>query len=265
MKKKFVEVKIVGYPGESKNPYKYTTLHFAWVALSKERRLQVSSITGCREVLSHYAFSSVAGNAEHKTLSVDFSKMRVLLVRDHSNVLEYKKRLFNGKAILNLLESINGWEKSVITTVSHPYYDDAWLLTGAKEWIAQPQALSLAMWIMRFTSENGPFNVNSVADLKKDLVKYKEKVEKHLVDIRNNDNGKYLRWFCERMFIFVENYNEIFKDIDFNKAWFDIPTFGVDFSEESGFMTFSEGAAGYSPAIKAAQKRFCALCDKYIK
>jgi len=263
MKKQLIKVE--AYPTESPVPYKKATFCQAWVSISETgKRKQVTPNVSCREALIRRAWDSFNGRVDSNSLTpVDFSKTRLLITKDPEDVAEFKKRLFNGKAALNLLEDINGWTRSTITTVSHPFNKNVWLLTGPKEWMSQPQLTSLATWIIRLAAKDGPFEVDSVANFKKSLYKLKQDVHSGIRQV-TDDNRLFLNAFYEKMFVLLGNHKEIFKDINLMTAWAAVSE-NQHFGVYSGFHSFILGNAVYSAEIIEAKKRFTALCAEQIK
>jgi hypothetical protein len=172
-------------------------------------------------------------------------------------VEDFKRKLFNGKAALNLLEGLAGWKKSTITTVKHSNYSHAWLLTGPEEWLSQPQLLSLATWVLRLAGFSGPLNVESYDHLEKSFFDLLQDDHRG-----NSDTKTYCNEFWNKAFVLVKYHKEIFDGISMKDAW---PKDGDSgFGAYSGLLTFCRSDASYSRKVQAAQKRFSELCGKYL-
>lgn len=237
-----------------KSGYQITNINFSFVSGPEYQRKQLITALTCREEVN-MAVHDFASNIREGNF--DFSKLRLLIVYDPGNIDNFKKNLFNGKAALNVLEGINGWSTSKITTVKHPMYNNAWLLTGPKEWLEQPQLLSMATWIMRLAATNGPLNTENFDQLEGSL-----HAKLPMGGSHHSDVGTYLVEFWDKIYIILKYYKEIFGDIDHKKAWVDVEreSFGI----VSGLLTFVRNRAKYSASIMAAQKRFVGLCEKHL-
>lgn len=249
-------IQITPMDNASKSGYQITNINFSFVSGPEYQRKQLITSLTCREevnrVVHDFANDKKEGN-------FDFSKLRLLIVYDPGNVDSFKKNLFNGKAALNVLESINGWNPSKITTVKHPMYNNAWLLTGPKEWLEQPQLLSMATWIMRLAATNGPLNTEGFDQLEGSLY---ANLPKDGRSSGSSDVGTYLVEFWDKVYIILKYYKEIFGEIDHKKAWIDVNS--DMFGSISGLLTFVRNKASYSKAVVAAQKRFLELCREHL-
>lgn len=155
-------------------------INFAFVSAEDEikdgqkSKKQISKFVTCREQLCEMPRSFL-----HKTdiyqmfpfskYTLDMTKLRLLIgIRDDK---PYKKEhVFSAKRVINMLEEEAGWEKSIITTVKHPAFEDSinfWMLTGPEKWIRVPQMLSLVCLIIRLGCKFGPFNATNMKDLNK--------------------------------------------------------------------------------------------------
>ncbi len=259
-KKQLIQVKEM--PGASKVYYRLGSINFAYVSSPATGRTQITDLMTCREGVLKKAWHAMNDYEQNKDVpSFDFSKLRLLIAHDPSDFAEFRRRLFSGKAALNVLEKINNWEPSSITTVKHSTYSNAWLLTAPAEWMSQPQLLSLATWIIRLVAVEGPVNTDNYDALEASLFNILTKVGKGAA--ATTDNNTYLKAFWNKMYIVLKYYKEIFGDMDLAKAW---PK--VDEHEylhiNGGMQTFVEESTTYSKHVRAAQKRFDELCGKYL-
>jgi hypothetical protein len=251
-KKKLIRVKALDGQRRGSNPYDMSTISFGFVSSPDPERVQASSLHTCRETLAGEAMRSFNKMRESSSIAdIDFNKFRLLVVYDPSDFDKFRSCLFSGKAGLNLLENIAGWENSKITTVKHQHYKNAWLLTGPKEWMSQPQLVSLSSWLLRIAAYNGPLKVGS----------FKEMCE-HLESLYNGSGSNDRRWcklFVPRLKCFLENLDEIFKGMDLNKAWKHRDSFG----SYSGLYSFFEGyAKDYSKDASEAYQRFRKIYER---
>jgi hypothetical protein len=213
----------------------------------------------CREYVNFTVWASYRNTQrsqffpEHKRY-VDFETTRILFVYSPHTVKEFKDKLFNGKAALNLVENVAGWTPSKITTVVHNYYKNAWLLTGPKEWMSQPQLVSLMTWIMRLSS----FDKVDVSNYDA----FEASVRKASISRGSTDAATYASKFWNIMYIMMKYNKEIFDGITLDRAW---PEKIDDyFGQKSGLLSFVTEKADYSKYVKEAYKRFKDLCEKHL-
>jgi len=249
-------------PGAPKSDYRMSNFNFAFVSSPEAGRQQATKCTICREYVNRAVMSSVTKvSVEHhkpgKYPEIDMEKLRLLIIHDPEDLKAFKTRLFNGKAILNLLEGINGWKPSTITTVKHENYNNVWLITGPKEWMSQPQTLSIATWMLRLAAYNGPIDVDNYKNFESNL--------KNLLNenCNSSDVSNYLIKGWNRIYPFIKYHDEIFEGMDLETAWKHTNTH--TFMVRSGFFTFTDGKPTYSEAAVAAQERFKAVCEKYFE
>lgn len=254
-------IKVVGRGDSSRASYGYSAINFAFVSSPADGRKQATSTMTCREYVNRAAWasankSSVGQHNAEADAPIDFDRLRILIVHDPRGVDAFKSRLFNGKAALNLLEKFNKWKPSTITTVNHSVYDNAWLLTGPKQWMDNPQMLSLATWVLRLSANYGPLDVKSFDAYEKNLRLLANKPEE------SSDTGTYCRAFCHKIYVLMKYHDEIFGKVDHKTAWVavDNACFGV----YSGLLTFVEGKARYSQAVRDAYNRFNKLCGQHL-
>lgn len=247
--------------GGGDGSYGFSSMNFAFVSNPAQGRKQISATMTCREYVNRTVWGAANGRNTGQynpetDLPFDFTRLRLLIAQDTRDVDSFKRKLFNGKAALNLLESIGNWKRSTITTVIHSKYSNAWLLTGPEEWISQPQLLSLCTWILRLASHSGPLAVDSY-----------DALESNLFNIQKDHSGgsdkySYCRQFWDKMYMLVKYHKEIFAGMGFQESWqiTDTDHFGI----YSGFSSFCGKDATYSKHVIAAQKRFHELCGKHL-
>ena len=241
--------------------YGYTAINFAFVSSPTDGRRQATSTMTCREYVNRAAWAAankefVGQHTPGEDAPIDFDRLRLLVVHDPSGVDAFKNKLFNGKAALNLLEKFNNWKPSTITTVNHAHYKNAWLLTGPKEWMAHPQMLSLATWVLRLSASAGPLDVKSFGSYENNLQKLSTKRDT-IADI-----STYCNRFWNKLYVLMKYYTEIFGKMDHKDAWVKVrsPSFGV----YSGLLNFVEGNAHYSDAIESAYSRYKKLAGQHL-
>jgi hypothetical protein len=258
-KKQLIQIK--EFPDSLKPGYSLGTICFAYVSSPATGRTQATELMTCREYVMKKVWHAVNDYGQDKKIPpLDLSKLRLLIAHDPSNIEDFRRKLFSGKAALNVLEKINGWSPSNITTVKHPHYNNAWLLTAPVEWMSQPQLLSIATWIIRLIAKDGPVNTDSYDTLEADLLKISGKFKN---GNGSSDNSSYLNVFWDKLYIVLKYYREIFGDIGLKEAW---PS--VDEHEyvhvSGGLLTFAESNVKYSDHVIKAQKRFRALCKDHL-
>ena len=255
-KKQLIQVK--GLPGGSSPGYSMSSINFAFVSAPTPERVQLTELMTCREyVLKKIWHAANNYNQKNESPPFDLLNMRLLIVHDPSDITKFKQRLFSGKAALNVLEKINNWESSTITTVKHSYYKNAWLLTGPSEWMSQPQLLSLSTWILRLSMMEGPLDTDNYDTLESNLYSILQK------DKRGSDNYLYLRNFWDKMYVLMKYHREIFEDGDLHKAW-PGEDFGKNVHINGGIQTLVENNISYSKYATEIQKRFRGLCKKHL-
>lgn len=264
-KKQLVQVK--GLPGSTRPPYSLGSINFAYVSSPATGRSQVTELITCREYVMKKVWHAV--NEYQQNMEVpplDLSKLRLLIVHDPQDSEGFRRRLFSGKSALNLLEKFNNWSPSTITTVRHQYYKNAWLLTSPAEWMSQPQLLSLATWILRLISKDGPINTDNYDVFESELFQIKEKafIGNGAGGIeRTPDNGSYLKAFWDKLYIIMKYHNEIFKDVGLLDAWPSVEKHDY-IHVNGGLLTFVNEDANYTEYARASQKRFFELCNKHL-
>jgi hypothetical protein len=231
-------------------------------------RYQASGEMTCREYFNRAVkeFVNNETSGPHhifgKDAPIDLEKLRILVLTSADGVKEYKKKLFNAKAALNRLEEMAGFEStSKITTVKHKNFSNAWLITGPKEWMSQPQLLSLATWILRVVNRYGPINVNSYDTVEESFrLMYEHKETSNLM---TNDVTSFCKMFWDKMYVLLKYRKEIFDKIKIQDAW--SKEKGTNFSVYSGFYSFiTEAELLYNPHVTRAQSKFRKLCNKHL-
>lgn len=249
--------------------YEYTNMNFVFVSNPENGRTQCGKLMTCRENVNKAVSNSMdAGNAGSKE-QIDFEKLRLLIVKDvKEDYDEFKARLFSGKALLNRYEEEAGWEPSKITTVKHKCHKNAWLLTGPKEWMSQPQLLSIVTIFMRIMSVHGPLKVDtfqeaedSLRQLHLNYIKAKGAIKKGDLFNYYPDIENYLK-YLDDIKIVVTNSEEVFAGINLRKAW-SAPDNAGSFSVQSGLLSFLNGTTlNYNSSVGSLQKRFKKLKEK---
>lgn len=260
IKKQLIQVKEKPYT--EKSHYRLSSIHFAYVSSPATGRMQITDSMTCREYVMQKVWYAVNNYDQDNDLPpFDFSKLRLLIVYDPSDVADFRRKLFSGKAALNVLEKINNWDQSSITTVKHKYYSNAWLLTSPAEWMSQPQLLSLMTWIIRLSAIDGPINTDSYDAMEYSLLEILKKTRN--TDNVTSDNLTYLSLFWDKMYVILKYYKEIFDGADLKTAWPNVDKH--DYLHVNGGMkTFTEDIVEYSKYASESQKRFKELCDKYL-
>jgi hypothetical protein len=255
-KKQLVQIK--AFPGSSAPQYSLGSVNFAYVSSPATGRVQITELMTCREYVIKKVWHAVNDYEQNKNVpAFDLSKLRLLIAHDPSNFDDFRRRLFNGKAALNLLEKFNDWSPSTITTVKHPHYKNAWLLTAPAEWMSQPQLLSIATWVLRLLSNDGPINTDNYDAFEAGLIQIKSKGGS------TSDNYSYLNVFWDKLYITMRYHKEIFGDISLSDAWPGVDT--TDYLHiNGGLQTFAEEHVGYTKNVETAQKRFRALCKEHL-
>jgi hypothetical protein len=215
-------------------------------------RTQVTAVTSCREILCDRFGNSFRIDDEPK---IDTEKMRLLVIGVlGADKEEHKEKLFSGKAALNLLESINKWPESKIATVNHEIYEDAWLITGPKEWISCPQMLSIATWILRLCAKYGPAETENLEDFKKWLDNIAEQRPRDSYGYVHSDISTDLEFIKDKLFTLIESYDEVFAPFSMESVW-RIEDAYHNFGIESGFRTFLSSKP-HTREARLAQKIF---------
>ena len=265
-KKKLIKVDCT-YEGSE--GYEYTNMNFTFVSSPENGRMQCGKLMTCRENVNKAVANNMAASDTGSKEQIDFEKLRLLIVKSvKDNYDDFKMKLFSGKALLNRYEEKAGWEPSKITTVNHKCHKNAWLLTGPKEWMSQPQLLSIATIFMRIMSIHGPLNVDTFEGAEDSL----KKLYDDYVDAKSNlkkgehfsyypDIENYLK-YLEDIKTLVTNSEEVFADIDLKKAWAAPDRIG-SFSVQSGLLSFLNGTTlNYNDNVGSIQKRFVKLKKK---
>ncbi|RLD63282.1 MAG: hypothetical protein DRI84_09875 [Bacteroidetes bacterium] len=260
-KKKLIRVHNRAKKGTTyKESYKYSSINFAFVSSPENGRKQATCLMTCREYVNRAALGAATGTGDpnhdvNSDAPIDFDRLRLLIVHDPEGWEEFRTKLFNGKACLNLLEKVNKWKPSTITTVKHDTYDHAWLLTGPKEWMSQPQMLSLATWILRLAATSGPIETANFDAFEDDL-------ENRINMQSGSDVGLYLESFWDKLYILTKYHDQIWEGVDKDKAWINVDpdSFGI----YSGLLNFVSKTPTYSNCVQITQKRFFALCKEHL-
>ena len=261
--------------------YEHTTMNFALVSSPATGRKQCTKAMSCREELNKAVSLKIdhsptllkignnapvpVKNTSGKSNSpVDFEKLRLLIIKSvGTNYEDFKTKLFSGKALLNCYERKAGWDTSTITTVKHPYYKQVWLLTGPKEWMSQPQLLSVATFFIRLMSVHGPVETDTFEGAEKSLRKL---YSNHMNKLNNRKEGEpYFNHYpdiesylghMDEIKLLVLNMDRIFK-MSIEQAWEDNEKVGRGFGVKSGILSFfGDGPLNYNSNVDNARRTF---------
>lgn len=246
--------------------YEYTSMAFTFVSSPENGRMQCYKPMTCRESVNKAVSNNMAAGKTDIKEQIDFEKLRLLIVKNIKEDYDtFKERLFSGKALLNRYEEKAGWEPSRITTVKHEFYKNAWLLTGPKEWMSQPQLLAIATMFIRVMSVHGPLKVDTFQEAEDSL---KELYSGYMRTKNNIKEGDYFEYYSDienylkymdNIRILITNAEEMFSNITLEKAWEDNSA-GGSFSIQSGLLSFFNGTTlTYNDSATIAQNRFAKL------
>jgi hypothetical protein len=252
--------------GTAQQAYAFSSINFAFISSPTHNRRQASAFMTCREHFNRtfWNFMNKEKGYHYDPATdppIDTEKLRLLILftPQDEKVEQFKSKLFNGKACMNILEKINGWKPSTISTVKHSMFKHAWMLTGPREWLFQPQLLSLATWVIRLSAVHGPIVANSFTEYELALKKIAENPP---TSNNNADSTSYVRSFWNKIYVLLKYHNEIWKDMNFKKGWC-IKT-DKNFGVQSGLSTFINRQIEYSKDVRNAADRFNDLCKEYI-
>lgn len=253
---------------ESNEDYSRPAVNFAFVSSPATDRTQCTGLVTCRETLNNVGHliktkTVCSYHNYEQDAPVDFEKLRLLIVKDptRDDEHDFKIKLFSGKTLLNHYEKRAGWGLSKITTVKHPNYKNAWLLTGPKEWMSQPQLLSIATIFIRLMSIHGPLNMNGTFQQAKDSLKelydnYIESKKNEKIFNYYSDIEHYLV-HLDNIELLITNTEEVFSDISLDEAW--LADKNSCFSIYSGISSFFKTHLVYNKKIDIIQKNFAVL------
>ena len=266
-KKKLLKVKAIS--GTKPTTQGYDNLPTSAIMFSmagrieNDERAQCTSWAYCRETLIREVSENIKGVKSGKVKltidQIDPNRLRLLIL--FKNTPAFKEKLFSGKRALNLLERAAGWEgRSVITTVNHEVYDkNVWLVTGPSEWMAYPQMLSLATWILRLATGYGPLDTTNLSSFEKQL--------KGLYSSKGDSSSdlRYAGSFWNRAYILAKYYKDVFAKIAGDDAWSfsDAEEVGV----YGGMMTLVESpktTTYYKSVVAEAHNNFIQLCKNHL-
>lgn len=264
--------------------YEHTTMNFALVSSPATGRKQCTKAMSCREELNkavslkidHSPTLLKIGNNDpvpvkntsgESNSPVDFEKLRLLIIKSvDANYEDFKTKLFSGKALLNCYERKAGWGTSTITTVKHPNYKQVWLLTGPKEWMSQPQLLSVATFFIRLMSVHGPIEMDTFEQAEMGL---KELHFNHMEKLNNRKEGvSYFNHYpdiesylghIDEIKLLVLNMDKIFK-MSIEQAWEDNKRVGRGFGVKSGILSFfGNEPLNYNDNVDNARRTFAEI------
>ncbi|RLF86843.1 hypothetical protein DRN34_02855 [Thermococci archaeon] len=264
-KKKLIRVK--KWRKDSNNGYGYEKAQFAWMSPPIDGvRKQITPFVYCRERVTAYAHAGMNDINYNEFISgtdiFDKEKLRVLIARDPRDFDDFRTKLFNAKAVMNIYEDIAGWEKSKITTVKHEVRDNVWLLTGPKEWLMCPQMVSAFTFILRTLSEYGPIDIDDGIDSVEQ--EFDRLYKKFSGSIGNDDINCYLKFFRKHLYILMKYHKELFGKDGVGQLWAEKvspSSVGV----VGGLLNFSPGYThndGYY--YRKWKKKFTELCKEHL-
>ena len=268
-KKKLIKVK--GRGESVSGNYEYSQMNFTFVSTPTSGRIQCAGLMMCREAINKVACFSknhrqMAIYDPDKDAPVDFERLRLLIVKTvKADFADFRDKLFSGKALLNRYEEKAGWIPSKITTVNHSQYKNAWLLTGPKEWMSQPQLLSIATLFIRLMSIHGPLNMDdfqqaedSLKVLYNNYMNDKKDADTNLHFNYSNDIEHYLK-YVDDIKLLITHTKEVFGKINLDEAW-DYSEDNVDFGVYSGILTFfGKNVPAYNKYVIPNKKNFLKL------
>jgi hypothetical protein len=160
--------RVAAPPGDTSSIYSSGSIAYALVSSPKKGRQQIHSVCTCKDFLHDVVRAYLHPDSEEASTTyykedspdVDMTALRLLLTRDRfegESVDQFKKKIFSAKAVLNVYEKAYGWKPSKISTVVHPNFDHAWLLTGPPQWMRASYMVSLVSLILRLGGGKGPF------------------------------------------------------------------------------------------------------------
>jgi len=265
-KKKLIRVK--KWPADEGNPYGYNKPQFAWMSPPVEGvRTQLTPFVYCREQVTAQAHAAMNDKRHNdfkpsEGYNFDKEKVRILIARDPKDFNEFRDKLFNAKAVMNVYEDIAGWDQSKITTVKHEIHDNVWLLTGPGGWLMSPQLISTFTFILRLGAEYGPFDVDGGIDsVERD---FKALVSEHQGKDGHGDITRYLRSFRNEIYILLKYHKELFGKEDHKKLW--APKAGSsNIGVYGGMLSFCSTYGNNSDfQYKRLKKNFIKLCKEHL-
>jgi len=264
-KKKLIRVK--KWRDDKNSGYGFDKAQFAWMSPPIDGvRKQITPFVYCRERVTAYVHAAMNNVGYNEFLpdqdTFDKEKLRILIARDPKDFDEFRTKLFNAKAVMNIYEDIAGWEKSKITTVKHEARDNVWLLTGPKEWLICPQMVSAFTFILRTLAEYGPIDIDDGIDsVEKEFDRLYNKFRN---TDGNNDVNYYLKYFRKHLYILMKYNKELFGKYGVGSLWaknINSSNIGV----VGGLLNFSpEYGHGDSYYYRKWKKKFTRLCKEHL-
>lgn len=224
-------------------------MHFAFVRVEGDARMQVTSFFTCREELA---------SAARCSLNVDLNNMRLLVTMESSKFS--KEALWSARSALRLCEEYAGWnERSVITTVNHEREGlNCYLITGPGEWMSHPQLLSIATLLIRAIARNRTAKTD---DWETFDTWVKQLIEEHHKSGDPDPNGDVsaLSMFWEKIKVVLKHNREIFEVVE--DPWpetddLDNGADSTDFAEDCGIASFINRSFFHSDDLKTARQIF---------
>ena len=255
--------------------YHFESFNMAWVSSPGTGRHQATAVLGCREYLCACVCAYLRESSYGENFSItqdapiDMDKTRLLILNNGSDELskqEFKKNLFNGKALLNVYEKVGNFSDfSKISTIDHEEYGKQWLITGPKEWMKAGQLISAMTFLLRLSTFKGLIDTSSLTTVEttfneiiknrdEDRAKGKIKSSRYAIDIDLN-----LKCFWDKMWILTKFQNELFSDDP--KENYEGSSSNNEFGVYCGIRNLAAGTSNLPGKI---DEKFAKLCEKYL-
>lgn len=204
--------------------YDGTRIRFGLVAKKDKKRVQIKSLSDCRDYINDFIIESVdkvLRNNENKDkyyfrsigIPADLKKLRLLIQKqpNSEDYEEVKQSLLDAKRIINMYEELGKFSsRSVLASVEHTIHKNVWLLTGPEEWMKSSHLVSMVTLIFRIVSNNSEeFRGLNTLD----------QVEKKFLSIRHSydtDLVKYLPASWPKFRMYMEEYDTLFRSKSFD-------------------------------------------------
>lgn len=260
---------------EDLHSYHLEGFNMAWVSSPSTGRHQATSIVGCREYLCACVCAYIRKDDYYtkflidKDTPIDMDKMRLLVLNDGSNKLskqEFKKNLFNGKALLNVYEKVGNFSSlSKISTINHKKYGKQWLVTGPKEWMKAGQLISVMTFLLRLSAFEGLIDTSSLDTVETDFNKMIKKRDKNRTEGKfapyyyGTDIDLNLKCFWDKIWVLIKFQNELFSDDP--KENYGGSLNNNDFGVLCGIRNLASGTSELPGKI---DEKFAKLCEKHL-
>lgn len=212
------------YNGTEEGMYLTCGANMAFMSSPSDGRTQCTRFVQCRNYLQEMVRVRVFEEGGHGYISshyvhgenppIDMKKFRLLVAVNLDKCYgcatesNFKEMLFSAKRVLNFYEEVAGFDKTKITTVNHEVVKHAWLFTGPKEWMAYPSLLSMATFIIKFSTLTDPIEFSDKESIERELMNAN-------VRYRSGYNGntykEYMNQHCKKLYIVAKRHRDIFK------------------------------------------------------